>query len=326
MEGSMKKYALAGSALLTAALLTACSQGSSSVLQPYTFADGTSELSADVGKSRRLESYAGSQTVLLDDSAYPVEQVTAEEALLFALDEDYTVILCKNAYGTFQPGNMTKLIAGEYILSHYDVYDEVLIDSNIFSVDSSLWSCHFTKNDSVKMKDLLYAAVMYGANDVMIPLSIYTVGDMKYLTEELNTYMAELGAENTSFVNCYGTEVSGQQTTIYDLYMFLRKALENTDFVTMLETKTYSCQYSNGDNKNGMTLTNALPYFVQGVTSASGFNIVGGVCESETVNPTQMLTIAEDADGLRYVAFVAGCDGYADCLAQTEEILSRIGD
>lgn len=322
----MKKYTLMGTVVITAVLLTACSQNSSSVLQPYTFADGTSELTADVIKNKRLESFAENQTILLDDSSYPVENVTADEALLFALDEENTIILCKNAYGTFQPGNMTKLIAGEYILSTFDVYDEVLIDSNIFSVDSSLWSCHFTKNDSVKMKDLVYAAVMYGANDVMIPLSTYTVGDMKYLTEELNTYMQGLGAENTNFVNCYGTEVSGQQTTIYDLYMFLRQAFDNTDFLTMLETKTYSCQYSNGDNKNGLIFTNALPYFAQGVTSASGLNIVGGVCESETVNPTQMLTIAEDADGLRYVAFVAGCDGYEDCLAQTEEILSRIGD
>lgn len=320
----MKKHCLTGAVLLTAALLAGCSQSQSSYLQPYTFSDDTSELNADVGKDRRLESFAKDQIILLDDSAYPVENVTAKEALLFALDEQNTVILCKNAYGTFQPGNMTKIIAGEYILKNYDIYSEVMIDSSIFSVDSALWSCHFTKNDSVKMKDLIYAAVMYGANDVMIPLSAYTTGDMKYLTEELNTYMEGLGAENTSFVNCYGTEVSGQQTTIYDLYIFLRDALQDPDLMEMLETRSYNCQYTNGENKNGLTFTNALPYFVLEQESASGLTIVGGVCESQTVNPTQMLTIAQDAEGVRYVAFVAGCADYEDCLAQTEEILSKI--
>lgn len=322
----MKKSCLAAAALLGAALLTGCSQNQSSYLQPYSFSNDTSELNADVGKDQRLESFAKDQVILLEDSAYPVENVTAEEALLFTLDENKTVILCKNAYGTFQPGNISKIIAGEYILKNYDVYSEVLIDSTIFSVDSALWSCHFTKNDSVQMKDLIYAAVMYGANDVMIPLSEYTTGDMKYLAEELNAYMQELGAENTSFVNCYGTEVSGQQTTIYDLYMFLRIALEDQDLMEMLETQSYSCQYSNGETKNGLVLTNALPYFALNQQSASGLTIVGGVCESETVQPTQMLTIAEDAEGTRYAAFVAGCADYNDCLAQTEEILSKIAN
>lgn len=322
----MKKSCLAAAALLGAALLTGCSQNQSSYLQPYSFSNDTSELNADVGKTQRLESFAKDQVILLEDSAYPVENVTAEEALLFTLDENKTVILCKNAYGTFQPGNITKIIAGEYILKNYDVYSEVLIDSTIFSVDSALWSCHFTKNDSVQMKDLIYAAVMYGANDVMIPLSEYTTGDMKYLAEELNVYMQELGAENTSFVNCYGTEVSGQQTTIYDLYMFLRSALEDQDLMEMLETQSYSCQYSNGETKNGLVFTNALPYFALNQQSASGLTIVGGVCESETVQPTQMLTIAEDAEGTRYAAFVAGCADYNDCLAQTEEILSKIAN
>lgn len=322
----MKKFVKMGVLCLTGVFLTACAQKSDSFLQPYTFTNNTSDLTADTGKSKRLESYAKNQTVLLDDSAYPLDNVTAEEALLFVLDEENTVILCKNAYGTFQPGNMTKVIAGEYISKKYDIYDEVLIDSGIFSVDSSLWSCHFTKNDSVKMKDMVYAAVMYGANDVMIPLSSYTTGDLKYLVQELNAYMVELGAEDTTFVNAFGTDIGGQQTTIYDLYMFLRQAFDNTDFVTMLETKSYTFQYTNGDNKNGMTLTNALPYFALNQPSASGLEIVGGVCESETVNPTQMLTIAQDQDGTRYVAFVAGCTGYSDCLAQTEEILSKVGD
>ena len=312
--------------LITALLLSGCSSNSSSYLQSYTFSDDGSELSADLGRESRLESYAKDQIILLDDSEYPVENVTAEEALLFTMDESYTVILAKNAYGTFQPGNITKIIASEYILKNYDVYSDVVIDSNIFSVDETLWSCHFTKNDTVMMKDLIYAAVMYGANDVMIPLSIYTAGDTKYLAEEVTTYMESLGAESTTFVNCYGTEVSGQQTTIYDLYLFLRVAMEDTDLVTMLETASYECSYSNGENKYGIVFTNYLPYFVQGYESASGLTIVGGVCESETVNPTQMLTIAEDAEGTRYVAFVAGCTDYADCLDQTEEILSQIAN
>lgn len=322
----MKKCYLVTALLSVAVLVTGCSSTESSYLQPYTFSDEGSELNADLGKETRLESYAKDQVILLDDSSYPVENVTAEEALLFKMDDANTVILCKNAYGTFQPGNITKIIACEYILQNYDVYSEVLIDSNIYSVDESLWSCHFTKNDSVKMKDLIYAAVMYGANDVMIPLSIYTTGDMKYLAEEINTYMEDLGAENTTFVNCYGTEVSGQQTTIYDLYLFLREAMLDTDLVAMLETTSYDCQYTNGDNKYGIVFTNYLPYFAQGYETASGLTIVGGVCESETVNPTQMLTIAEDYEGVRYIAFVAGCNGYDDCLAQTEEILSQIAN
>ncbi len=320
------KFFMAAILLLTGVLLMGCSNTSSSFLQPYAFSDDTSELNADMEKNRRLESFAKDQVMLLNDSAYPVENVTAEAALLFALDENNSVILCKNAYGAFQPGNITKIIACDYILRNYDVYSEVMIDSSIFSVDSSLWSCHFTKNDLVKMKDLIYAAVMYCANDVIIPLSIYTEGDTKYLTEEMNAYMAELGAESTNFVNCYGTETSGQQTTIYDLYLFLRNAVENKDLMEMLETRSYNCQYSNGDSRQGLVFTNALPYFVQEVVSSSGLTIGGGVCEAEETNPTQMLTIAEDAEGMRYVAFVAGCSGYADCLAQTEEILSKIAN
>lgn len=318
---------MTGSIILTALMvLSGCKSSVTSYVREYTFSDDTSELNADVGKEKRLDSYAKDQVYLLDDSEYPVENCTAEAALLFALDDDYTVILCKNAYGSIQPGNITKIIAADCILQNYDVSLDVLIDSSIFSVDSSLWSCYFTQNDIVNMKDLLYAAVMYCANDVMIPLSIYTEGDVNYLVQVMNSYMEDLGAEDTTFINCFGTEESGQQTTIYDLYLFFRNAVNNSDLMEMLETSTYSCQYTNGESQNGIVFTNSLPYFLHGYESATGLSIVGGVCEAEETNPTQMLTIAEDEDGMRYLAFVAGCDGYADCLAQTEEILSQISN
>jgi len=291
---------------------------------PYTAAK-TDDLDANVNKESRLEAYSNDIVVLLDNSSYPVENVSAAQALAFKVSNK-EVVLCKNGYEEFQPGNITKLFASYYVLMTQDIYQSVTVGSDIYNIDKDLWAAHFTKNDTLRFKDLIYGAVLYGANDVIIPMADNTSGSLNSFAGDVTSYVTEMGAENTTFLNCYGTASAGMKTTIYDVYMILRDVLINDDILKLLESRSYSCEYTTNGAAASVKWYNALPYFADDYDTSSGLTILGGMCEHASLEPTQMLVLAQDASGEIYAVFVTGCSSFSDCKSSVEEILYQIAN
>ncbi|MCR5743630.1 MAG: hypothetical protein K6F92_07950 [Lachnospiraceae bacterium] len=323
MERIQVRIIVALLAVLGVFSLSACAK-SPTFYAPYTSSD-TADLDANVNKVATLEAYSNDIVVLLDNSSYPVENVSASQALAFKLSNK-EVVLCKNGYEEFQPGNITKLFASYYVLMTQDIYQYVTVGSDIYNIDSSLFAVHFTKNDCLRFKDLIYGAVLYGANDVIIPMADNTSGSLNSFAGDVTSYVTNMGAENTTLLNCYGTASAGMKTTIYDVYMILRDVLINDDILKLLESKSYSCEYTNNSNPASVKWYNALPYFTGELETKSGLVVLGGMCENASLEPTQMLVLAQDETGETYAVFVTGCASFSDCKASVEEILYQIAN
>ena len=309
--------------LLLAVLLCACSSKDKDFYRPYS-GNPSDTRSPVADKEARLGAYSDDVVVIRDNEYYPVQDIEAPVALGFRVS-DGEIVLCKNGYDTFMPGNLTKMFVAYYVLTNYDIYKDVKVASDIFSIDSSLWAARFTRNDELRLKDLIYGGLLYCANDVFIPISDATTGSLNSLAVATNDMLRGMGAENTSLMNCYGVASAGMQTNIYDTLMFLKTALKNDDILKIMCSASYSCEYSNGGVNMSVKWKNALPYFSQeGYETASGLRVVGGICEDASLEPTQMLVIARDDEGELYAAFTAGASSYDACKRSIEEILQQI--
>ncbi|MBQ3967386.1 MAG: hypothetical protein II688_01705 [Lachnospiraceae bacterium] len=312
------------SVLLCIVICLAGCSASSSVIHPYKMDELSS---AGISyKTTRLESFSQGQIYLKDNSAYPVENVSAGQALVFELDgKEDPVLLCKNAYQQFDPGFLVRLIAAYMVAETSDIYSDVTVTGDIFQIDKELPASGFVNGDKVSVKDLIYGSTMYGKCDCVIPLALfYSARISDYLTD-LNETIKDKGLSQTAVTSIYGVPSSGQYTTIYDLYLLLPRILSNKDIYDAVTARSYECNYTSNGSANTLNMFNQLPYFCEnGFNSTSGLAIIGGLCDTRDDSNSSMLVIAQTAGGKKYVAYVAGCTSYENTKTQMEIILSKI--
>lgn len=309
--------------LIVCLLLAGCSS-SSDVM--HSFEDKNMYSIGGSYKPNKLDSFSQGQIYLKENSEYPLENVTAGQALLFELNNsDNPVILCKNAYQEFKPGFLTRLIACSMIAENSDIYENVLVTGDIFQMDPNYPSCGFINGDNLRVKDLIYGATIYGKCDVMIPLAMYYSGNINNFLSDIKKYLASNGCEQTLISNIYGNDSAGQYINIYDLYLILPKIIMNQDMFEAMQQRTYSCEYINNESTYTANMANYLPYFHEpGYGTTSGLQILGGVTESYSEEVSSMLVVAQSADGRIFVAYVNNCGGYENTKSQMEIILSKI--
>lgn len=108
--------------------------------------------------------------------------------------------------------------------------------------------------DRLTLEDLLYATLCGGYNDAAIALAMSVTPTLSEFITLMNEKAAELGMTSTTYLNVTGTSASGMETTIYDMATLCRYLAQNTTFVDICATKSYSI--SSGATCKAKTVTN----------------------------------------------------------------------
>lgn len=72
-------------------------------------------------------------------------------------------------------------------------------------------------NENYKLSDLLKSMIVASANDAAVALAEYLDGAQEAFVRRMNERAAELGLENTHYVNCTGLPAQGHYTTARDV-------------------------------------------------------------------------------------------------------------
>ncbi len=96
------------------------------------------------------------------------------------------------------------------------------------------------ENEIFKLKDLLYPLMLESSNDVAIAVGEHVGGSVENFAKMMTNKAKEIGAVNTSFKNPNGLDEEGHYSTAYDLALIAKYALENEDFLNIINTKTYT--------------------------------------------------------------------------------------
>ena len=211
-------------------------------------------------------------------SAEPLSlSVNAESAIL--MNADTGVILYeKNARSLQYPASITKIATAAYVLKiRGDQLDEILVadQDSVAAVTSeakrranytlpAYWLEHggthigIKKGEELSLRDLLFGMMVASGNDASNVIAQHIGKTIPVFMANLNTYVKELGCENTAFCNPHGLHHPKHQTTAYDMALITKEALKNPMFCKIVSSTQYTRPKTNKQESTTLVQTNRL--------------------------------------------------------------------
>lgn len=272
----------------------------SAVTAPPTSEDLPSFAGQDasiVGGSRTIEamsSLQGGQRILN----------SARSAMLYEINSD-SIVYSWNPDERLAPYALTKVVTCLVALEHCQ-WDEIVTVHNE-SLDivpdpdennqNYTYHCmYLMSGEEIRLKDLLYGAIVWNANDAAEAIATYAGGTRAAFIEEMNEFAERIGCKDTHFTDPTGLDFNGQYTTARDLARILREASKNEDFIKIF-----------GETFWDVSETNAHPYrsFMYSENYMSGmyisdhyyeYRVIGGKVAVTPSGMRSFISIARDGD------------------------------
>lgn len=202
-------------------------------------------------------------------------QLYSESALLIDAETN-TVIAEKNADVRIYPASMTKIMTALVACERIENWDDTFtmtqqIIDPLYLADASL--AGFVNGEKVPLLDLVYGALLPSGAEATEALAIYLAGSEEAYAELMNEKAAELGLTDTHFVDASGLHDEEHYTTLYDMAVILRAAMDNALCREVLSTTYYTCQ-STEQHPEGLEIYNKFLSRVS-VRELSGAQITG---------------------------------------------------
>ncbi|MBI5051100.1 MAG: D-alanyl-D-alanine carboxypeptidase [Nitrospirae bacterium] len=154
------------------------------------------------------------------------------------------VLFAKNPDLKLPAASTIKIMTAIIITENADMNEITTISKRAANQQKS--RLNLRKGDRIKIKDLLYAALMESANDAATALAEAITGSEREFTKLMNQKAFEIGATNTRYINANGLPGAGQYTTAYDLAKIMRYAIKNPVIREVLTTKVKEISTAGG--------------------------------------------------------------------------------
>ncbi len=241
----------------------------------------------------------------LEDIDVPLETVAVNAAIGQTLDiKAKSVILMEpntgqilyesNSDEKLAPASITKIMSLLLVMEAIDRGDislETVVTASEHACSmggSQIW---LEPGESMTVDDLLKAAVIASANDACVALGELIAGSEEGFVAMMNERSAELGMNNTAFINCTGLDAEGHFTSAHDV------AVMSSELIKHDLIKQYSTVWMDTlrDGKSELVNTNKLVRFYKGTT---------GLKTGTTGTAKYCLAATAERDGLELVAVV----------------------
>ncbi|MBQ8578720.1 MAG: D-alanyl-D-alanine carboxypeptidase [Clostridia bacterium] len=167
------------------------------------------------------------------------EGLTSQACLIYNLETD-SVLWGKEIDTKVFPTSTVKIMVGMLALEYFaDNLDEVLtVPAEALSGVAGT-SIGLVAGEEISVRNLLYAALMSGANDAACVLAYTIAGNVTAFVNQMNAKAAELGCKDTIYTNCTGIHDENMRTTAHDTLRIALYAYTNSNFMAMSSETKY---------------------------------------------------------------------------------------
>ena len=227
-----------------------------------------------------------------------------------------TILYEKNAHEKLHPASVTKVMTMLLIM---EAIDSGRIDWNDTVTASEAAAAkggsqiYLKVGETMTVTDMLKSIAVSSANDCACAMAEHIAGSEGAFVDMMNQRAAELGMNDTHFVNCTGLDddpaAKEHLTCAYDIALMSRELLVNhpkiKDFTTIwMDTVR--------DGAFGLANTNKLVRFYQGCTGLkTGFTSAAGYC----------LSASAQRDGMELIGVVMGAETSQERFAACKSML-----
>lgn len=230
---------------------------------------------------------------LLPVQAAAVELPLTSRAALLMEKTTGQILFAQNEHEKLEPASVTKIMTLLLTMDAIDsgalAYDDVVtVSANAAGMGGSqVW---LAEGEQITVEELLKAVCVASGNDAAVALAEKVAGVHELFVERMNQRAAELGMEDTHFVNCTGLTAEGHVTSAHDIALMSRELLtKHPDIRSFTTIWTDSIRNGTFDLAN----TNKLIRRYDGATGLkTGYTASAGYCISATAEREGMELIA----------------------------------
>lgn len=187
--------------------------------------------------------------------------------------ETNTVVVAKNENERMIPASTTKIMTALVALENIKDFNQTV--EVTYEATNEFWggdpNYTYPSNaaleagqTNVTYTDLLYSLMLPSACDSANVLALNIAGSIPAFVDMMNAKAEEIGCTNTHFANAHGLYSADNYSTVKDMYIITRYAIDNyPGFMKICDTKYYDMP-ANSNNPNGYTKTTTNQLMLDG--------------------------------------------------------------
>ncbi len=229
-------------------------------------------------------------------SASAVVGAPVVEAAAAVLMEKETgaVLFEQNSHDKLEPASVTKVMTMLLIMEALEagrlkIDDMVTVSAHAASMTGS--HVYLKEGERMSLDEMLKAVAVASGNDASVALAEHLAGSEEGFVAMMNQRAAQLGMNDTNFVNCTGMPAAGHLTTAYDIALMSRELIKHPD------VRKYTTIWMDTirDGTFQLANTNKLIRFYEGAT---------GLKTGSTNSALYCLSATAERDGMELIAVV----------------------
>lgn len=173
-------------------------------------------------------------------SYWPTGPAVAAQSAILMEAETGTILYAKNIHEELYPASTTKMLTcliaveqcalNETVNFSYEAVSAVPADGSNMGMDAG---------EYLTLEECLYGIMVASANEVANAVAEHVAGSLDGFAEMMNERAAELGCQNTHFVNANGLHDQDHYTSAYDLALIARAYFQNDVLRRIGNTASY---------------------------------------------------------------------------------------
>ena len=207
-------------------------------------------------------------------------EITAPSAVLFS--SDGTMLYQKNAHEPLQPASVTKIMTMLLIMEAIDegrlAWDE-MVTASAYAASMGGTQIFLQEGEQMTVEDMFKSIVVASANDAAVAMAEHLGGSEEGFVQMMNERAAELGMEDSHFINANGLDGDGEKTltSAYDL------ALASCELLKHETVKNYTSIWMDTvrNGQFGLANTNKMLKRYEGMTGLK----TGYISQAVTASP-----------------------------------------
>ncbi len=202
------------------------------------------------------------------------------------------------------PASTTKILTCILALENGNLDETITVGREVergFSSKSSLMG--LSPGETLTLRDLIYGIMLVSGNDAAAAIAVHIGGSTEGFADLMNAKAADLGMENSHFVNPHGVQKEDHYTTALDMAKLMSYTVKNKDFRAIIAKRTYEIPPTNR-NRRGYQLenTNKLVHTKPEADSSMEYRYALGGKTGDTDAAGRCLVAAAEKDGTTLVS------------------------
>lgn len=254
-------------------------------------------------------------------AAEPIE--TSSPSVIVAELSSDTVLMSENPDMSINPGGLVK-IAALYVLARecfrgaVSLSDEITVTQSVMAKDSG--QIPLKEDEALTLEQLMYLMYMDYSDTAAMAAAVHAAGSVEGFVQKMNEIADESGCADTHFTNVTGADDDSQHTTPSDMLLILENAMQNSVFMDVFTSASYTVGETNKSIARSMGTPNLLQrpgsdYYVRACK--------GGRLGGFSGKGYATISLSEGADtGMQLIVITAGGEEYGGSYKDAYGIIS----